>query len=98
MSFQATWRTIHITMHAILGDEMRSEVAVKCVLAGAGHSNEGWAVMLDVLLVVSRGPSDTEGFEEDVLKLFRCREDGTVAVRKRITQILCDFIKGIAKA
>ena len=39
-----------------------------------------------------------QGFEEDVLGLLRCMEDGTVEVHRRITEVPYDAFKGLAKA
>ena len=48
-------------------------------------------------LVVPGGALDTERFE-DVQKLLRYKEDGTVQVHKWITEVPYDAFKGLAKA
>ena len=43
--WQASWRTIQITMYAKLGEEMQSDIAAKFVLEGEGCVNEGWTIV-----------------------------------------------------
>ena len=37
------------------------------------------------------------GLEQDVQELFRCKDDGTVAVHRWITDVRCHAFKGMAK-
>ena len=48
-------------------------------------------------LVVSAGASDRKGLQEDVQKLFRCKDDGKIVVLSWITDVPYDPLKGTAK-
>ena len=49
-----------------------------------------------VALVLSGGELDTEGLSEDVKELFRYKDDGTVEVRKWMSDVRWNYFHGVA--